>query len=250
MSELLNETNHTYDFGNIDDMDPSLGIITINITMTSITNIILLADGFRVVYERDVPVEVRLSVSYDNGGIKQGTLETIKMKMLLLGSDENPAAVRLELSSEADLFFHFMHIIDETSYKSMQESQKLMVEFSEYPSVLVRMLNSCIREPHVHLGIFVVTGETSARLDFIQNMEYKFVELMSCNLIRSPDEIVQHQITFRYNSMKQRLAIMQSRLHEINTLVKTKNPSLLLQLQKTAINNTNVLNTSTSDKRR
>lgn len=32
--------------------------------------------------------------------------------------------------------------------------------------------------------------------------------------------------------MKQRLAIMQARLHEINTLVKTKNPSLLLQLQK------------------
>ena len=78
---------------------------------------------------------------------------------------------------------------------------------------------------------------------------------MTCNLIRSPDEIVQHQITFRYNSMKQRLAIMQSRLHEINTLVKTKNPSLLLQLQKTVMNNNNnVLNGTTNniigDKRR
>jgi len=144
-----------------------------------------------------------------------------------------------------------MHILDESSYKSLQESQKLMVEFSEYPNILIRMLNSCIREPHVHLGIFAVTGETSARLDFIQNMEYKFVELMSCNLIRSPDEIIQHQITFRYNSMKQRLAIMQSRLHEINTLVKTKNPSLLLQLQKSAMNGSSVLNASiNSDKRR
>ena len=159
MSELL-ETSHVYDFGNIDDMDPSLGTTTLLLLPLFLIIILILADGFRVVYERDVPVEVRLSVSYDNGGIKQGTLETIKMKMLLLGSDENPAAVRLELSSEADLFFHFMHIIDETSYKAMQESQKLMVEFSEYPSVLVRMLNSCIREPHVHLGIFVVTGET------------------------------------------------------------------------------------------
>ena len=86
-------------------------------------------------------------------------------------------------------------------------------------------------------------------------MEYKFVELMTCNLIRSPDEIVQHQITFRYNSMKQRLAIMQSRLHEINTLVKTKNPSLLLQLQKTVMNNSNnglntTNNSNVSDKRR
>ena len=201
-------------------------------------------------YEREVPVEVRLSISRDNGGIKQGTLETIKMKMLLLGSDENPAAVRLELSSEADLFFHFMHIVDESSYKSMQESQKLMVEFSEYTKVLIRMLNSCIKDPQVYLGIFAVDSETSARLDFIENMKFKFVELMSCDLIRSPDEIVQHHITFRYNSMKQKLAITQSRLHDISTLVKAKNPSLLLQLQKTS-NGSNALNTSfNTDKRR
>ncbi len=37
---------------------------------------------------------------------------------------------------------------------------------------------------------------------------------------------------YRYNAMKQKLSIMQTRLHEINNLVKTKNPSLLLQLQK------------------
>jgi hypothetical protein len=38
----------------------------------------------------------------------------------------------------------------------------------------------------------------------------------------------------RYNAMKQRLAVMNTRLHEITNLVKTKNPSLLLQLQKTS----------------
>ena len=143
-----------------------------------------------------------------------------------------------------------MHILNESSYKSLQESQKLMLEFSEYPNVLMRMLNSCIREPHVHLGIFTVTGETNARLDFIQNMEYKFLELMTCNLVRSPDEIIQHQITFRYNSMKQRLVTMQSRLHEINNLVKTKNPSLLLQLQKSAAGSSALNASINADKRR
>ena len=45
------------------------------------------------------------------------------------------------------------------------------------------MLNSCIKEPHSHLAVFVMqhnAEERAARLDFIQNMEYKFVELMSC----------------------------------------------------------------------
>jgi hypothetical protein len=39
-------------------------------------------------------------------------------------------------------------------------------------------------------------------------------------------------ITFRYNSIKSRLALMQARLQDINALVKVKNPSLLLQLQR------------------
>ena len=43
-----------------------------------------------------------------------------------------------------------------------------------------------------------------ARLDFIQNMSYKFVELLSCNFARSPDELVRQQITYRYNALKVR----------------------------------------------
>merc|ERR1712139_424846 len=86
--------------------------------------------------------------------------------------------------------------VDESTFKHMQESQKLMI-------------------------------------DFIQNMEYKFVELLSGDFVASPEEVVRQQITFRYNSIKSKLGLMQARLQDINALVKVKNPSLLLQLQKT-----------------
>mmetsp|Transcript_30712 Transcript_30712/g.51404 ORF Transcript_30712/g.51404 Transcript_30712/m.51404 type:complete len:180 (-) Transcript_30712:176-715(-) len=138
----------------------------------------------------------------------------------------------MEMSSEVDLFFHYMHSVDDRVFAEIQESQKLMVELSDYPAILVRMLNSCIKEPHINLGILTMLNDAEARLDFIQNMEYKFVELMYCACVRSPEEIVQQHITFRYNAMKQKLSIMSSRLQEIQNLVKVKNPSLLLQLQK------------------
>ena len=94
------------------------------------------------------------------------------------------------------------------------------------------MLNAVIREPHKHLAILILYGENQARLDFIQNIEYKFIELMSCDCEASPEQIVQHHITYRYNAMKQRLAVTQHRLDSISNLVKLKNPSLLIQLQK------------------
>ena len=107
-----------------------------------------------------------------------------------------------------------------------------MVEFVDYPNVLIRMLNNCIKEPNSHLAIFVMQSDGTAHLDFIQNLEYKFVELMSCNFGKSQDEIVQQHITYRYNSLKSRLSIMQARLQDVNNLVKLKNPSLLVQLNK------------------
>lgn len=39
-------------------------------------------------------------------------------------------------------------------------------------------------------------------------------------------------ITYRYEVMKARLELMETRLADINDLVRTKNPSLSLQIQK------------------
>ena len=133
----------------------------------------------------------------------------------------------MELSSESNLFFHYIHQMSTGTFKELQEGQKLMVEFADYPAVLLRMLNHCIKEPHSYLAVFVMHRNGEARLDFIQNMEYKFVELLSCRFVATPEEVVRQQITYRYNSVKSRLALMQARLADVNALV-SKAPSVLL----------------------
>ena len=223
MSNQISEEGgvNIFDFSVIEDLDPSL------------------SDGYRVLYDREVPLEI--CQQHNNGNVQSGTVETLKIKLLILGPEDAPSSIKVELSSEADLFFHYMHCIEESGYRKVQESQKLMVDFPDYPNILVRMLNASIREPHIYNGVFTMYTDNDARLDFIQNMEYKFVELMSCSFSRSSEEMVQHQITYRYNSMKQRLGVMQIRLMDINTLVKTKNPSLLLQLQKSSASSPSVV---------
>jgi len=203
-----------FDFTAIEEMDPSL------------------AEGHRVVYDREVPFELRVQDA-EIGPQEVGTLEAIRCKILALGDEQSPQHCRIELTSENDLFFHYTHSVDEHGFRAMQEHQKLMIDFPDYVSVVIKMLNNCIKEPHSYLAVFVMQRDGNARLDFIQNMEYKFVELLSCDFVASPEEVVRQQITFRYNSVKSRLALMQARLQDINALVKVKNPSLLLQLQKT-----------------
>uniref|UniRef100_A0A6T8AJC6 Spindle assembly abnormal protein 6 N-terminal domain-containing protein n=1 Tax=Prymnesium polylepis TaxID=72548 RepID=A0A6T8AJC6_9EUKA len=203
-----------FDLSAIEEMDPSL------------------SGGHRVTYEHEVPFELRVQQVAD-APQEVGTLEAVKVKILLLGPEEAPSAVRVELTSENDLFFHYSHTLDEAGFRAVQEQQKLMVDFAEYHAVLVRMLSTCIKEPHSHLAVFVMQRAGRAHLDFIQNMEYKFIELLSCAFVASDDEAVRQSISYRYNSIKSRLALMQARLQDINALVKIKNPSLLLQLQRT-----------------
>ena len=86
---------------------------------------------------------------------------------------------------------------------------------------------------HSFIIVFVMQKEGTGRLDFIQNMEYKFIELLSIDFVNSSDDVVRKQIAYRYNALKSKISLMQSRLNDINALVKLKNPSLLLQIQKT-----------------
>mmetsp|Transcript_49778 Transcript_49778/g.41983 ORF Transcript_49778/g.41983 Transcript_49778/m.41983 type:complete len:130 (+) Transcript_49778:152-541(+) len=126
-----------------------------------------------------------------------GTLEAIRVKIMIQGSNDDPTAIKIELMSENDLYFHYVFTCDELAFKRIQEGQKLMVGLSEFPQLLFKMLNSCIIEPHQFLSVFIMSRDGLARLDFIQNMEYKFVELLTLEYMASSEEQVRQQITYR-----------------------------------------------------
>ena len=98
---------HAFDFSTIDDMDPSL------------------AGGHKAIYEREVPFELRVQQAADTPQ-EVGTLEAVKVKILVLGEDASPAAIRMELTSENDLFFNYTHTLDPEGFRQVQEAQKLM----------------------------------------------------------------------------------------------------------------------------
>jgi len=45
-------------------------------------------------------------------------------------------------------------------------------------------------------------------LDFIENLEYKFIELFNLDFMASTEEIIRHNITYRYNLLKVKLLIV------------------------------------------
>lgn len=203
---------NNFDFSEIEEKDPSL------------------SEGHHLLYDREVPFELRLEDS--NGPQDVASFEAIRAKILLGGDESNPSQIRIELSCENDLFFHFTSDVDEEVFKAMQDNQKLCINFNEYANLAKKMFNNCINEPQSYLAVFIMQKEGTARLDFIQNIEYKFIELLSVDFVNSPDDTVRKQIAYRYNAIRKKLELMQERINTISNIVKLKNPSLLLQIQK------------------
>lgn len=74
-------------FSEIEEKDPSL------------------SEGHRLLYDREIPFELRLEDT--NGPQEVASFEAIRAKILLGGNESAPSQIRIELSCENDLFFHF-----------------------------------------------------------------------------------------------------------------------------------------------
>jgi len=61
-------------------------------------------------------------------------------------------------------------------------------------------------------------------------MDYKFVELLSCDFLMSTEEDVRKSIGYRFSLVKSKLAMTQARIQDISSVLKVKNPSLLAQI--------------------
>jgi hypothetical protein len=66
--------------------------------------------NFVVVYEQDLPLEVRIPADGIGGGMA-GTTEPIHVRMLVLprtNGELPPSRIKIELSSEVDIFFYYI----------------------------------------------------------------------------------------------------------------------------------------------
>eukprot|EP00755_Sulcionema_specki_P031532 Sspe_Gene.2120::Locus_701_Transcript_1_1_Confidence_1.000_Length_1777::g.2120::m.2120 len=78
-----------------------------------------LSDGYRLVYDREVPFELRIQSSTQR---EVGNLEGIKVRVL---TEHTGEAMRVELLSETDLFFCYSCTVTEAGYDALRQDQKL-----------------------------------------------------------------------------------------------------------------------------
>ena len=75
-----------------------------------------LTDGYKIIYNKEVPIDIKLESK--EGRKDLASYEFIRFKLLSdsANKENGPKRVKLELSNESDLLFHYTNIIDEKTF--------------------------------------------------------------------------------------------------------------------------------------
>lgn len=174
-------------------------------------------DGMELQFFKDCVTEV-----VRNGSELVGKKCLLSYK-LLAGAD----VVELEITSESDLFFQYVHRVTKEEYEKIKLQQNLTTPFDTYPLTLQKMIVSCMQSESFKAILTMRGGEGT--LNFVQNAEYKFIELLECALLRANEFRMVDNITYRYNLLKERVNHFAHHLEDINNVLKKKDPAVACQ---------------------
>lgn len=158
-------------------------------------------------------VEIRLA---NDGDEQEGSQETIQCWVFVKGPKKAPELLKLELTSEQDLFFHYSKIETLESFEDLKLTQKLTLEFDGFIGLLIKLLSSVQMASDAHFTILTIQEESRAQLTFVQNLHYKFIELLQLDIQCSDEETIWESITFRYNINKAKLMYLQNNFKQFS----------------------------------
>lgn len=109
----------------------------------------------------------------------------------------------------------------------MKKLQNLNFSFQNLLSMLIKQLTLCDKNLNQYSAVFYINKISLHRLDFIENIEYKRIELISFDFEELDSESIKNYVTYRFTKIKTKNIIMEQRLKDVLGIVKLKNPNML-----------------------
>lgn len=186
-----------------------------------------LTDGYKIIYNKEVPIDIKLESK--EGRKDLASYEFIRFKLLSdsANKENGPKRVKLELTNENDLLFHYTNIIDEKTFLKVKQQQNLTIDFPEYCDLVQKICENCIQFPDTYICVFIIQKEGISKLQFVKGSEFKFLELLILDFKCSSDEIIQKQMVYRFSLLKSQLDYNKKCIQTTGDVILKINPDVL-----------------------
>lgn len=190
-----------------------------------------LDDQLVKIYEEEVPFEIRTE-DENLSENEKSVFQNLLCKIFSTDESIEQINVKIEIANDKDLFFYYSCEIDSTLFDEIKENQKLTCNFNDFPELLIKYFDFCIKDQKSYLAVMNIKSDKKAVMELLENLEYKFVELININFVPASDDLIREQISYRYNSMRATHEITQSRIEIINGVLKDHDPQLINEVKK------------------
>lgn len=190
-----------------------------------------LSDGSVMVFSEEMPIEFVMQAEGGDGG-KVGTVDKVRLNVFKREEFGKAPILRLQVLSDADLFLHYLLVLNEQNYPAFAKSNQLNLRFDEFVIALLKLFNNLVAAPGGYLGSFLLRQNGSALLTLRQNLSYKTVDLLTLEFFCADEETVRLNIAYRYALLNAKNRYIEGKIGDVAALVRLKNPSLLAQLEK------------------
>lgn len=96
------------------------------------------------------------------------------------------------------------------------------------------MINNCLRDPSNYQSLLAMAIDNTADLIFQQSVEYKNIELYRCHFEQADEDSLRSLVSYKFRLAHFNMTQADTRLKEVASIIKAKNPSLLTQIQNGA----------------
>lgn len=101
--------------------------------------------------------------------------------------------------------------------------------------MLVKQINMCQKQMNQYSAVLQLNKISAHRLDLLENIEYKRIELLSLEFEELDEESVKNYVTFRFTKIKMNKQIIEKKLKDVMCMTKLKNQNLWNEIVKKEI---------------
>ena len=186
-----------------------------------------LTGGFKIVYNKEVPLDLK---HHTNEGLEDfASLELIRFKILSDATTEeaSPTKVKIELSWEKDLLFHYTNIIDEQMFLDIKNKQKLLIDFPQYCNTIQKICDHCIDNTDIYIGEFIIEKNGISELRFMKSTPFKDLDLFVFEFKNSPKIIIRKQMLYKFAYLKSELEYNKKAIKAAGDVILDLNPDIM-----------------------
>lgn len=180
---------------------------------------------FVKLYEEEIPFEIRIK---DGKPQNDSIFAKLLCRIYYRGENNDLTKIKIEINYDKDIFFFYRTYLDKESFNKLKETQKFLNKFKIFPELFGKYLELCDSDKEHYLAVFNIYKDKTAKLEILENLNYKFVEIITLNFVLCTDDFeIRNQVIYRYDLMREMYRDARKRVKIINQVLKENESNLI-----------------------